>query len=63
MARILLIEDDPLQRTEYARYLASNDGGAHEIHEARSATEAIRLISAISFDLILLERVLKLHKR
>jgi CheY-like chemotaxis protein len=58
MARILLVEDDPMQRREYARYLRSTDGGGHEVDEAKSATQALQLAHEHAYDLVLLDIML-----
>lgn len=58
MAKILIVEDDPLQEEQYAVYLRSRDGGLHEVGEAKSATEAVRLMSQNTYDLVLLDIML-----
>lgn len=58
MAKILLIEDDPDQCEQYAIYLRSPDGGSHEVYEAKSATQAVDLVTKNSYDLILLDIML-----
>ena len=55
MARILLVEDDPMLCKEYARYLRSPDGGAYTMDEAKSATSAVQLVQQNQYDLILLD--------
>ena len=58
MARILIVEDDPMQREQYALYLRSEEGGSHEVDEAKSATEAVGLTTKKTYDLILLDIML-----
>jgi CheY-like chemotaxis protein len=55
MAKILLVEDDPLQREQYALFLRSKDGGGHDVEEAESATKAVNLIRKEKYDLVLLD--------
>ncbi|MGA2619425.1 MAG: response regulator [Thermoguttaceae bacterium] len=58
MALILLVEDDPMQREQYALYLRSRDGGGHQVDEAGSATIAVRMAKEKAFDLVLLDIML-----
>jgi CheY-like chemotaxis protein len=58
MARLLLVEDDPMQRREYATYLRSKDGGGHEVDEARSATTAVQWARTKQYDLVILDIML-----
>ena len=55
MAKILVVEDDPMQLEQYSIYLKSKDGGSHVVHEAESATKAITLIKQNTYDLIVLD--------
>ena len=58
MALILVVEDDPMQREQYALYLRSRDGGEHQVDEASSATVAVRLAKEKAYDLVLLDIML-----
>ena len=62
MAKILLVEDDPLLREQYALYLRAQDGGGHEVDEARSATQAVGLLKDTWYDLVLLDIMLAYEK-
>jgi CheY-like chemotaxis protein len=55
MARILLVEDDLDQCREYAIYLRSAQGGAHQVDEAQSATSAVHLLADNKYHLVLLD--------
>jgi CheY-like chemotaxis protein len=55
MAKILLVEDDPDQCREYAIYLRSQNGGSHQVDEAKSATSAVRMVNDNKYDLVLLD--------
>ena len=55
MAKILVVEDDPMQLEHYSIYLKSKDGGSHDVHEAKSATRAMSLIKQNQYDLVLLD--------
>ncbi len=58
MAKLLIVEDDAMLRKQYALYLRSRDGGAHEVDEAEFATGAVSLICRNSYDLITLDIML-----
>lgn len=55
MGAILLVEDDPDQCHEYAIYLISEEGGAHDVDEAQSATSAVEMLQVKDYDLVLLD--------
>lgn len=55
MAKILLVEDDPDQCSEYASYLRSPKGGSHKVHEAKYGTSAVQMVQANKYDLVLLD--------
>ena len=55
MAKILLVEDDPMLREEYATFLRSKDGGSHEVDVAGSATKAVGRVRNKKYDLVLLD--------
>ncbi len=58
MAKILLVEDDPMQRRHYSLFLGSDDGGKHQVDEVNCATEAVRMLQESRYDLILLDIML-----
>jgi CheY-like chemotaxis protein len=58
MAKVLIIEDDPMLLEQYAIYLRSPAGGSHAVEQAKSATKAVELIKRNSYDLVLLDIML-----
>jgi len=55
VARILVVEDDPDLSREFALYLRSEDGGAHDVEEVGSATAAVEALRRRCYDLVLLD--------